>query len=111
MTRIDLHGADLTGGFGFALTESDVLYVVRPPTGSVAEIRLGDAYAQGRLVSETHDPRFISPVGAAYRPADVLDAAPGSVARTAVVHPLTAIGASARGCAGAPRHRQTADAG
>jgi hypothetical protein len=47
------------------LTEADVLYLVRFTENSVAEIRLSDDYLQGRLVSETRDPRFLSPDGIA----------------------------------------------
>ena len=65
VTRLDLHGAALTGATGMVLTEADVLYVVRYLDNSLAEIRLGDNYRQGRLVSQTRDPRFLTPVGIA----------------------------------------------
>ena len=65
VTRLNLHGAVLTGTAGMVLTEADVLYVVRFTVNSLAEIRLGDDYRQGRLVSQTRDPRFLTPGGIA----------------------------------------------
>jgi len=65
VTRIDTHGADLSEGFGLALTQSRVLYVARPFNDLVAEIRLSSDYSSGRLVSQTHNPRFNGPIGIA----------------------------------------------
>jgi hypothetical protein len=65
VTPLNLHGALLTGAAGMVLTEADVLYVVRFTDNSLAEIRLGDEYRQGRLVSQTRDPRFRGPDGIA----------------------------------------------
>ena len=57
VTRVDLHGADITGSQGMALTDGDVLYAARQTADSIARIRLTDAFARGRLLSATHDPR------------------------------------------------------
>lgn len=65
VTRIDTHGADLTEGFGLALTQSNVLYLTRPLDNLVLEIRLSNDYRSGRLVSKTHNPRFNGPLGVA----------------------------------------------
>lgn len=61
VTRVDLHGADITGSQGMALTDGDVLYAARQTADSIARIRLTDAFARGRLLSATHDPSFRSP--------------------------------------------------
>jgi hypothetical protein len=65
VTPLNLHGATLTGAAGMVLTDADVLYVVRFTDNSVAEVRLSDDYHQGRVVSQTRDPRFLTPGGIA----------------------------------------------
>ncbi len=65
VSKIRLHGKHLAGPDGITLSNADVLYAVEHEKQRVAEIRLSDHYAHGRLLSRTTNPRFDCPSGVA----------------------------------------------
>lgn len=64
VSRVDLHGATVPQGLGMLLTNADVLYI-DGNDNSILELRLSDAYRQGRQVSLTHPRQVNSPRGMA----------------------------------------------
>ena len=65
VTQVNLGGYSLYSGDGMVITDSNILYVVRPARTLVAKLRLDQGYRRGRLLSETRDPTFHTPTTAA----------------------------------------------
>jgi Cu-Zn family superoxide dismutase len=77
--RVDLGRYRLIGGRGMVLTDDRILYVVRFGRPAVAKLRLDARYQRARLLSETTDPTFSYPRGAAIAGDRLLVANNGSV--------------------------------